>query len=121
MSLNPSLRASIIAEWRGLPEPKQKPDRFESTAGLLPRLLQRLGLKERLHEKDVAEAWSGIVGEFIAAHSAPVALRDGVLFVRVLQPALHYQFEQISKAEILRRLKKHFGGSVIRDIRFRLG
>ena len=116
-----SLRARVIADWRGLPERKEKPDRVESTAGLLPRLMQRLGLKERLHEKDVTEAWSEIVGEFIAAHSTPMSLREGVLFVRVLQPALHYQFEQISKAEILRRLKSRFGASVIRDVRFRVG
>jgi len=36
-----------------------------------------------------------IVGDFIAAHSAPVALREGVLYVRVLQPALHYELEQV--------------------------
>ena len=29
------------------------------------------------------------VGDFIAAHSAPVALRERILYVRVLQPALH--------------------------------
>ena len=119
--MNPAFRASVIAEWRGLPEPKQKPDRFESTGGLLPKLLQRLGLKERLHESDVIEAWASIVGDFIAAHSAPVSLREGVLYVRVLQPALHYQFEQISKAEILRKLKQRFGPKIIRDIRFRVG
>jgi hypothetical protein len=44
-----------------------------------------------------------------------------VLFVRVLQPALHYQFEQISKAEILRKLKQRFGTKIVREIRFRLG
>jgi hypothetical protein len=26
-----------------------------------------------------------------------VALRDGILYVRVLQPALHYELEQVSK------------------------
>ena len=67
--------------------------------------MQRLGLRERLHETEVIDAWGKIVGEFIAAHSAPVALRDGVLYVRVLQPALHYELEQISKSEILRKLK----------------
>ena len=119
--MNPAFRAAVIAEWRGLPEPRPKPDRFESTAGLLPKLLLRLGLKERLHEKDVIEAWENIVGEFIAAHSAPIALREGVLYVRVLQPALHYQFEQISKGEILRKLKQRFGTKIIRDVRFRVG
>jgi predicted nucleic acid-binding Zn ribbon protein len=88
---------------------------------LLPKLLQRLGLKERLHENDVIEAWALIVGDFIAAHSAPVSLREGILYVRVLQPALHYQFEQISKADILRKLKQRFGPKIIRDIRFRVG
>ena len=119
--MNPSLRASVIAEWRGLPEPKEKPDRFEATAGLLPKLMQRLGLRERLHATEVQEAWSKIVGDFIAAHSAPVALREGILYVRVLQPALHYELEQVSKIDILRKLKQRFGGKVIRDVRFRVG
>ena len=119
--MNISLRATVIAEWRGLPEKKTRPDRFQGTAELLPKIMQRLGLRERLHETEVIDAWSKIVGEFIAAHSAPVALREGVLYVRVLQPALHYELEQVSKCEILRKLKQRFGGKTIRDIRFRVG
>jgi hypothetical protein len=38
-----------------------------------------------------------------------------------VQPALHYELEQISKTEILRKLKQRFGGKTIRDVRFRLG
>ena|SRR5438067_2282688 len=116
-----SLRDIVIAEWRGLSEPKQRPDRWKAAGELLPALMQRLGLRERLHENEVVEAWAGIVGEFIAAHSAPVALRDGVLYVRVLQPALHYELELISKTQILRKLKKRFGSRTIRDVRFRVG
>ena len=116
-----SLRAAVIAEWRGLPEPKPRPDQFRATAELLPGLMQRLGLKERLHESEVIDAWGKIVGDFIAVHSAPVALREGILYVRVLQPALHYELEQVSKIDILRKLKKRFGSKTIRDIRFRVG
>ena len=119
--MNPSLRAAVIAEWRGLPERKIRPDRWQAPADVLPKLMQRMGLRERLHETEVIEAWSKIVGEFIAAHSAPVALREGVLYVRVLQPALHYELEQVSKIEILRKLKKRFGTKTIRDLRFRVG
>jgi predicted nucleic acid-binding Zn ribbon protein len=119
--MNPSLRAAVIAEWRGLPERKMRADRWQSPAELVPKMMQRLGLRERLHETEVIETWSKIVGEFIAAHSAPFALRDGILYVRVLQPALHYELEQISKSEILRKLKKRFGGKTIRDVRFRVG
>ncbi len=107
--MNKTLRAIAIAEWRGLPERRMQPDRWQSPADLVPKLMQRLGLRERVHETEVIDAWSKIVGEFIAAHSAPVALREGVLYVRVLQPALHYELEQISKLEILRKLKKRFG------------
>jgi predicted nucleic acid-binding Zn ribbon protein len=119
--MNRSLRAAVIAEWRGLPERKTRPDRWQSPEEVMPKLMQRLGLRERLRETEVIDAWSKIVGDFIAAHSAPVALREGVLYVRVLQPALHYELEQISKFEILRKLKQRFGGKTIRDIRFRVG
>src|SRR5216117_1682576 len=119
--MNPSLRAAAIAEWRGLPEKSRARDRWQSPGEVLPKLMQRLGLRERLHETEVIDAWSEIVGDFIAAHSAPVALREGILYVRVLQPALHYELEQISKSEILRKLKQRFGSKTIRDVRFRVG
>jgi predicted nucleic acid-binding Zn ribbon protein len=119
--MNPALRAATIAEWRGLPQKLPARDRWQCAGDLVPKLMQRLGLRERLHETEVIEAWSTIVGEFIAAHSAPVALRESVLYVRVLQPALHYELEQVSKIDILRKLKQRFGGKTIRDVRFRVG
>ena len=119
--MNPSLRAAVISEWRGLPEKPRTRDRWQAPADVLPKLMQRLGLKDRLQETEVIDAWAKIVGEFIAAHSAPVALREGVLYVRVLQPTLHYELEQVSKLDILRKLKQRFGGKTIRDIRFRVG
>lgn len=119
--MNPSLRAAVLAEWRGLPDRKMRIDRWQSPAEIVPKMMQRLGLRERLHETEVIETWSKIVGEFIAAHSAPFALRDGILYVRVLQPVLHYELEQVSKIDILRKLKQRFGGKTIRDVRFRVG
>jgi predicted nucleic acid-binding Zn ribbon protein len=119
--MNPSLRAAAIAEWRGLPDKPPARERWQSAGDLLPKLMQRLGLKERLHETEVIDAWAKIVGDFIAAHSAPVALREGILYVRVLQPALHYELEQVSKIDVLRKLKQRFGGKTIRDVRFRVG
>src|SRR5438094_7924573 len=104
--MNAALRAAVIAEWRGLPQKKARPDRFHTTGDLLPKIMQRLGLRERLHETEVIDAWSKIVGEFIAAHSAPVALRGGVLYVPVLQPAVPYELDPTSKVDISRTLKK---------------
>ena len=78
-------------------------------------------MRERLCETEVIDAWSKIVGDFIAPHSAPVALRKGIPYVQVLQPALHYELEQISKPAILRKLKQRFGAKTIRDVRFWVG
>ena len=119
--MTPALRAAVLREWRGLPQPVPARDRCKRSAELLPVLMQRLGLKERLREAEVIGAWCSIVGDFIAAHSAPAALRDGVLYVRVLQPALHYELDRIARPKILAKLKQRFGGKIIRDLRFRLG
>ena len=119
--MNSALRAAVIAEWRGLPEPKRRADKWQAPSDVLPGLMQKLGLSERLQAEEITGAWKEIVGEFIASHSTPVSLREGVLYVRVLQPVLHYQFEAISKGEILRKLRRRFGGRIIRDLRFRLG
>ena len=119
--MNAALRAAVLADWRGLPERKVRQDRWHSPGDLLPKMMAQFGLSERLHETEVIDAWAEVVGDFISAHSAPVSLRDGILCVRVLQPALHYQLEQISKPEIVRKLKRRFGSKVIRDLRFRVG
>jgi predicted nucleic acid-binding Zn ribbon protein len=119
--MNATLRNRVIAEWRGLPDRKPRYDRWQSAAALVPGVMKQLGLSDRLRESEIIEAWSKIVGEFIAAHSTPTTLRDGLLIVRVLQPSLHYELETISKPEVLRKLKQRFGAKTIRDIRFRVG
>src|SRR5438128_11742534 len=114
--MTPSLRAAVIQEWRGLPERPPSRDRWQPTSQLLPKLMQKLGLKERLRESEVIDACSSIVGEFIAAHSAPVALRDGIRYVRVLQPALRYELARLAKTVSLRTLKWRFGVKTLHDV-----
>ncbi len=118
--MSPSLRRRVIAEWRGLPSDPPPPDRTRSSAEVLAKVMQKLGLGERLREQEVLSAWKMVVGEFIAAHSCPMALREGTLYVRVLQPSLHYELDRV-KAEILRKLKQRFGAKAVRELRFRIG
>ncbi len=66
-------------------------------------------------------AWKEIVGEFIAQHSSPAFLREGVLYVQVLQPTVHYELDRVWKPQIVKKLKARFGSKVIRDVRFRVG
>ena len=115
------LRARVLAEWRGLPEVPFPRDTAKSIADSLVKVMKELGLDERLREQEVLAAWQEIVGEFFAKHSSPERLKEGVLYVNVLQPVVHFELERVWRREILTKLKKRFGGRVVRDMRFRLG
>jgi predicted nucleic acid-binding Zn ribbon protein len=116
-----ALRKRIIAEWRGLPESDDKIDRTVAIRDVLQQLAPKLGLEARLREEEVIAAWSDIVGDFFARHSRPTKLNQGILLVNVLQPTVMYELDRQWKSMILSKLKKRFGGKMIRELRFRLG
>src|SRR5687768_6719577 len=103
------LRAIAIAEWRGMSQMPLARDTSKPIGEMLPKVMAGLGLKDRLREEEVLRAWSEVVGEFIAGHSCPQSLKDGVLYVRVLQPAVHFELDRIWKPQILEKLKQRFG------------
>ena len=82
--------------------------------------MKHLGLKNRFDEGQVLSAWSEIVGEFVARNSQPVEVRQRILIVQVLQPAVHYELERM-KGKILSQMQERFGAQHVRNIRFRLG
>lgn len=114
------LRAKVIAEWRGLQEPPPERDRCLQVADILEKLIPKLGLKERLGEEQVRDAWKEIVGEFISSNASPAGLSSGVLGIQVLQPSLRYELERNWKGEILQKLQARFGKKAIREVRFRI-
>ena len=84
--------------------------------------MQQLGLSERLRE----DGSDRCLENRSSVNSSPRTQRRSVCAPAFFPCAccnrrLHYQFEQISKAEILRKLKQRFGGKIIREIRFRVG
>ena len=119
--MNPRLRERVLGEWRGLPQRAPRPDRALPIGDALSAVMQKLGLRERLDEAEVQRSWKDIVGDFIATHSAPNRLREGILCVQVVQPTLHYELDRVWKAQILKKLKARFGTKIIRDIQFRIG
>jgi predicted nucleic acid-binding Zn ribbon protein len=120
-AMNARLRSKVIAEWRGLPDRPLLKDTAKPVREPLARLMQALGLGDRLREDQVKAAWSEIVGDFLAIHSEPVALRDGTLIVRVLQPTLHYELDRVWKPRLLQKLRERFGQRTVREIKFRIG
>jgi len=121
VTMEPSLRARVLAEWRRAPEFPVRPDRTIAVGDGITRLMASLGLGERLREEEVLAAWSAIVGDFIATHSRPTKLQAGVLIVQVLQPTMHYELDRVWKTKILAKLKERFGSRAVKEIRFRVG
>ncbi len=115
------LRARVLAEWRGLPETPFPRETAKPVGEALAKVMKALGLSERLREEEVLLAWKETVGDFFAKHSSPQRLKDGVLYVNVLQPTVHFEMERVWKREILAKLKQRFGARVVREMRFRLG
>lgn len=113
-------RARALAEWRLLPEPPNPGRNLHAASALVPKLLARLGLAQRLREEEIAAAWAGIAGEFSARFSHPQRLRYRTLTVAVSQPAVMWTLDR-SKATLLARLQEKFGRDVIRDLRFQAG
>jgi len=115
------IRARVLSEWRGYAEPYERPDRTTLAGDAVRKLMQSLGLADRLHSNDVLAAWKDIVGDFFALHSSPQRLKDGILYVHVLQPTVHFELDRVWKREIVEKLKKRFGSRVVREVRFRVG
>jgi predicted nucleic acid-binding Zn ribbon protein len=83
--------------------------------------MSALGLGDRLREDEVRRAWREIVGDFLATHSTPAALREGTLIVRVLQPTLLYELDRVWKPQLIQKLRQRFGARNVRDVKFRIG
>jgi len=111
----------VIAEWRGMGETTSTRHTARPIADTLLKVMAKLELDDRLREDQMKDAWAEIVGEFLAKHSNPVAVQDGVLLVRVLQPTLLYEFDRNLKPKIVRKLRDRFGVRMVRDIKFRIG
>lgn len=113
------IRKRVIEDWRGLPEEAKSRERCVPAADALKKLLRKLGLSERLNEEEIRVAWREIVGDFLAGHSVPVGVHQGVLSVQVIQPTVRYELDRCLKRDILRKLQARFGATIVREVRFR--
>jgi predicted nucleic acid-binding Zn ribbon protein len=119
--MTPDLRSKVLSEWRGYRESPPSSDRAQPVGDTLEKVMRKLGLAERLTEGQILAAWKDIVGDWFAIHTCPDRLRDGILYVRVVQSSVHYELDRNCKTRIIQKLKARFGPTRVRDIRFRIG
>lgn len=93
-----------------------KPRSFES---LLPALMRRFGLAQRIDHSAVAEAWDNCLPVNITERARPTKFRDGVLTVEVSSSPLLDELRCFRTAEFMELLNTHLSGIQIRSIQFR--
>ena len=112
---------AALAQWRGFWEPDDtRAHERGQIKGVVGDTLKRLGLRNRFDEEKILRAWNSIVGDFVARNSRPIEVKRKILFVQVIQPAVHYSLDRM-KGEILAKVQKEFGAENIRDLKFRVG
>lgn len=114
------IRRAVLREWRGGDEPIadnaaiQHPNRF------IQAVLKSAGAADGVDEERLREAWREIAGDLVARHATPDSLKNGCLVLKVLQPAMRFQLEQM-KPRLLANLKQELGDGVVKTVRFSLG
>jgi predicted nucleic acid-binding Zn ribbon protein len=113
------IRRAVLREWRGGDDPV--PDNaVENSRRFIQAVLKSAGAADGMDEERLREAWRDIAGDLVARHANPDSLKKGCLTLKVLQPAMRFQLEQM-KPRLLANLKQELGEGVVTSVRFTLG
>lgn len=114
------IREEILREWRGAEEPDDLDAGIQLAGNFVAAILRAAGAEDGLHEDQVRATWKELAGDFIARHTEPISVKGGNLVLRVTQPALRFQLEQM-KPMLLTRIRTQLGENKVKSIKFQLG
>jgi predicted nucleic acid-binding Zn ribbon protein len=114
------IREEILREWRGAEEPADLNAGIHLAEKFVAAILRSAGMEDGLNEDQVRATWKELAGDFIAAHTEPISVKGGNLVLRVTQPALRFQLEQM-KPMLLKRIRTQLGENKVKSIKFQLG
>ncbi|MBR6963611.1 MAG: DUF721 domain-containing protein [Prevotella sp.] len=83
---------------------------------IVKQLLRQEGLETPLNERRLIDAWETVAGATIARYTTEKFIRNQVLFVNILNPALRSELSMM-KTQLVDRLNAVIGARVITDIR----
>jgi predicted nucleic acid-binding Zn ribbon protein len=118
--VTPHLRSQVLREWHPLAA-AEKPSSSVAMEKLVPAVMDRLGLGERLQQSQVFYHWAEIVGNEVAKHAQPVGLRNKLLIVAVDHPGWLQELSRYHKPLLLKKARDRIGKAAVKDIVFRIG
>ncbi|MCG3150256.1 MAG: hypothetical protein PCFJNLEI_03737 [Verrucomicrobiae bacterium] len=118
--MTPALRTQVLREWQPWSAPPALTKPAPALDQLVPGVMKRLGIEQRLYEAQVFHQWSQIVGTEVAKHAQPVSLTNKLLRVSIDHPVWHQQLLPL-KPLILQKVRDRIGKAAVRDIVFRIG
>lgn len=115
-----AMRRRVRRELWGADDPVDLNAGVHLAAEFIEQIVRSAGLAEGMAEERLREIWSELVGEYIAKSSNPVSLKQGVLAIRVAQPAMKFHLEQM-RGSLLAKIQKAAANDKIKSIRFTMG
>lgn len=117
-------RRAVLGLWRRTDAESEQQGslpRARSLQGLVPHVLQGLGLERKQSETELLRAWVSLMDPAVTAHARPAGLRNGTLFVNVDSHVWLEEIVRYRRREILERLQHSFGRQLVARVSFRVG
>ncbi|NLP36931.1 MAG: DUF721 domain-containing protein [Firmicutes bacterium] len=87
---------------------------------ILAKTLKKAPYAQKITAQFILDSWPEVVGEYIAQKTKAIAVRQGVLLVRVCD-SVWAQHLVLQKKQILDKLNRRQKTNILKDIRFQVG
>jgi len=87
----------------------------QSLAEAIGHLVDGAGMRERLDEAAITEAWPEVAGAMVARHTTAIRLRNAILRISVDSAPLRHELSYL-RADILARLNERAGREVVKEV-----
>jgi len=118
--VTPKLRIRALRDLRPFANGAEFVPSGMPTVQVVPRLMKKLGLEQRLWESHLFQRWAEIVGKAAAQYTQPYSLKNGQLIVHVPHPA-YIQELRSTIPDMLAAIHQRFGPASVRKIVLRVG
>lgn len=101
-------------------KPRRKTQKPSFLGDILSGCLNQPGLRSKMREQKILDAWDRVVGKAIKEVTQPARVRNRILQIRVIN-SVWMQELQFHKPLVIQKLNEFLGEPAVQDLRFVLG